>query len=111
MRGKSLHIDQDMALRYLYSSQKHWQRHESQLTANEKGEEDVGMETELGDMETLQIHPTQKVRKPQNCRRRAHADVYAVGVRRLGELLLSMAYEETGSCSTLDNWHSQTRYQ
>jgi hypothetical protein len=32
------------------------------MTEAERGEEDVGVETELGDMEMLDLHPTQKVR-------------------------------------------------
>ncbi len=44
----------------LSSKQKHYARHESELTPAEKGEEDVGLETELGDMEEIKVYPAQK---------------------------------------------------
>lgn len=58
------------------SKQKHYTRHESQLTEAEKGEEDLGIETELGDMEQITVYPAQKVRPGANRRLSLADDVH-----------------------------------
>lgn len=42
--------------------EKHWERHKSVLTDAEKGEDDCGIDVELGNVEVREIHAPQKVR-------------------------------------------------